>query len=453
MFACLALGAPAAVFADTTGTTAAADAAAVAARQAALQAELDQLNAAIADQQQILETRHSESASLQNDIAILNAQIQKDELSIQARDLTIQQLTAGIGDKNATIATLNDKLAKEQQSLADILRKTNSIDQTTLAELILSSDTVSKFFADLDSFDAIKSSLQQSFTDIASTKSSTTVAMTDLENQRAQEQELRQEQVIQENQVKANKSQQQTLLTASQARENATQAAITASQKVVAQIEAELFNLRDTAAIPFGKALAYTDKASQITGVPSAFILGILKQESDLGANVGACYVTNLSSGDGVGKNSGKYFQAVMKAPRDTVPFQTITGQLGLSWATTPVSCPPGQYYSARRGYGGAMGPSQFIPSTWQLYANRIANALGIAIPDPWNPEDAIMATALYLKDIGGASSSYTAERAAACRYYAGGSGCTSVSSFYGDSVMDNASYFQNQIDLIKGTS
>ncbi len=421
------------------------DAAAVAARRAALQAQLDQLNQEIASQQNILDEKRSETASFQRTVDILAAQIQKDELSIKARDLTIQQLTNGISDKNSTIASLDTKLGREYQSLGDILRKTNAIDQATLAELILSSDSVSSFFEDLDSFASIKASLQQSFSDITDTKTTTTAAKTDLEDKRAQEQQLRQQQVIQENQVKADKAQQATLLAGAKAQENQTQGVIQASQKIIAEIEAELFTLRDTAAIPFGQALAYASDASAQTGVAPAFILATLKQESDLGANVGSCYVTNLGTGDGIGKNTGTAFQRVMKAPRDTGPFQTITAALGIPWATAPVSCPQ------RIGYGGAMGPSQFIPSTWQLYVPRLSKALGISLPNPWSPKDAIMATAMLMADNGATSGSYAAERNAACKYYSGSS-CTSSTAFYGDQVMDSTSYFQNQIDLIKGS-
>ena len=67
-----------------------------------------------------------------------------------------------------------------------------------------------------------------------------------------------------------------------------------------------------------------------------------------------------------------------MKAPRDTIPFKDITDRLGKDWKMTPVSCPPGTKWSASRGYGGGMGPSQFIPSTWELFKDRLGSSLGL---------------------------------------------------------------------------
>ena len=161
--------------------------------------------------------------------------------------------------------------------------------------------------------------------------------------------------------------------------------------------------------------------------------------------------MTNLETGDGAGKNTGSPFQKVMKAPRDTEPFRKITDTLGLTWATTPVSCPLGATYSSSRGYGGAMGPSQFIPSTWMMYEPRLENALQVAQANPWDPKHSILATALYMSDLGADGQTYTAERNAACRYYSGRA-CDSkrpTNYTYGDSVINKAKTFQDNIDFL----
>ncbi len=167
--------------------------------------------------------------------------------------------------------------------------------------------------------------------------------------------------------------------------------------------------------------------------------------------------VTSLETGAGKGKFCGDFFQKVMyaradsKRPSDTAAFERVTSELGLQWATTPVSCPLGKTYTSSRGYGGAMGPSQFIPSTWVLYEPRLSRALGVSQPDPWNPQDAIMATALYLSDLGAGSQTYSGERNAACKYYSGRS-CDSRSPrnyTYGDSVVAKAKTFQDNIDFL----
>ena len=154
-----------------------------------------------------------------------------------------------------------------------------------------------------------------------------------------------------------------------------------------------------------------------------------------------------------VGRTTGRVLEKTRKAPRDTEPVEPITRALGLTWGSTPVSCPPGLEYYSGRGYVGAMGPSQFIPSTWVLYENRLKKALGVSLPNPWDPKTAILATALLMEDNGAAGGSYTAERNAACRYYSG-SACSSrgaTVASYGDSVVAKAERFQDDIDFLKG--
>jgi membrane-bound lytic murein transglycosylase B len=146
------------------------------------------------------------------------------------------------------------------------------------------------------------------------------------------------------------------------------------------------------------------------------------------------------------------FVSGVMKPTRDVQPFMTITSALGLNPYQTPVSCP------LSYGYGGAMGPAQFIPSTWVLpdFNSRIQSALNIStMPNPWSPLDAFMASGIYLSDLGANSTSYTAQKNAACKYYSGQAcGYARGNTSYGNSVL-NLAYFntnsiQSQIDSLQ---
>ncbi len=425
----------------------------VAAHRAQLQTQLDQLEKEIADQTTILKGKQTERQSLERDIAILDAQIAKARLSIKARDLTIQSLSSDISDKNSTINALDDKLTRERQSLAEIFRKTNEIDDSTVIEFLLSSQNVSTFFEDLDSFAAIKANLQKSFSDIADTKVSTTEAKTALETRKTEEEQLRGLQVLEQQKIVNQQKERYGILNATKGEEAVYQNIIKAKQKNAAQIRSELFTLRDSAAIPFGTALDLANFAQQKTGVRAALILGVLKQETDLGQNLGR----------------GNYLTD-MHPTRDVPVFLKITEVLGYDPVKMPVSKQPGY------GWGGAMGPGQFIPSTWACYggfvnANNkcgtpyagpwsyveskdiIRRATGKATPsDPWDTKDSIMATALLMKENGAAAGTPAAERLAALRYFAGyGNANKPAYAFYGDGVMEYATFFQNQITILGG--
>ncbi len=129
-----------------------------------------------------------------------------------------------------------------------------------------------------------------------------------------------------------------------------------------------------------------------------------------------------------------------MKPTRDVPPFLRITGRLGLDPYKTVVSCP----IAGVAGWGGAMGPAQFIASTWALFESRLKSALG-RDSNPWLPEDAFMASSMYLTDLGAVGSSYSGQIKAACKYYgSGGSTCS-----YGRSVIGLRDKIQADIDYL----
>jgi membrane-bound lytic murein transglycosylase B len=101
-------------------------------------------------------------------------------------------------------------------------------------------------------------------------------------------------------------------------------------------------------------------------------------------------------------------------------------------------------------GYGGAMGPAQFIPSTWALYDARIAATNG-DVANPWNPQDAITAMSYLLSDNGANAGGYTASYNAAARYYAGWNGPnTSAGKSYASQVMARVASIQQNVDFLK---
>ena len=216
-------------------------------------------------------------------------------------------------------------------------------------------------------------------------------------------------------------------------------------QKQAAQIRSRIFELVGVPNAPtFGEALEIAKGASAQTGVRPALLLAVLTQESNLGKNVGQCYLTNTQTGAGVSVK-GTAFRNVMKPTRDVQPFLQITKAAGRDPFKTAVSCP----IPSVGGYGGAMGPAQFIPSTWIGYKPKLDALLGRA-GDPWNISDAFLASALYLADGGAAKQTYDAEWCAVQAYFSGR--CTTKYRFYGDSVMSLAAKYQRDINTLEGS-
>src|SRR3989344_1974218 len=208
-----------------------------------------------------------------------------------------------------------------------------------------------------------------------------------LEEKKNKEIDAQQTIEVERQRVAQKESEQKVVLAVSKNEEATFQKILAERQKRAAAIRAALFALRDSVASPFGKALEYATMASKQTGVRPAFVLAILQQESNLGANVGTC--------NRPGDPFEKSWQKIMPGPEarqnylalggsckkaksacssrdDQTPFVNILASLGRSPEGMPVSCP----ILSAGPWGGAMGPAQFIPSTWNIFIERLKVAL-----------------------------------------------------------------------------
>ena len=397
-------------------------------QRALLQAQLALVQTQIVQNQKQLEDQQKQRTSLERDVAILNSKIQAAQLTIKARDLQIKQLQIGITQKAQGISSLDGKVADGQQALAQILRETQQMDDTTFVELALGG-SLTDIFREADNFQNIQSAMKQSFVQIATQRSDLFARKQAQVDQKQEEQDLRQLQVLQQQVLKSTEKQKKDLVATAKGQESVYQKMIATNKKTAAQIEAALFTLRDTKSVSFGDIYSHAREAAIKTGVRPALILGILAEESNLGQNVG----------------TGNW-RDDMHPTRDAPVFQQIAATLGINPDTQPVSKKP--WY----GWGGAMGPAQFIPSTWVQYQDRIAKATGENPANPWNPRTAAFAAAILMADNGADAQTPEAERLAALRYLAGWKNATKPAyAFYGDDVMELTAKFQSQIDVIKG--
>ncbi len=403
-----------------------------------LERELSQLEQEISAKQKELASQKGKSTSISRDIAILTTLVKKSKLNIQAKAIMIKKLGGEINQKNTEIKNLTNKIDQTKESLAQIIRKHRELDDKSMINLILSTNSISDMYGDINAFDYLKSGIKKSVNEVTNLKNETEDNKKILEVKKDQELDAKEVLENEKKQVENNEKEKQVLLSISKSKEAEYQKLLAEKAKRKSDILNALFSLRDAGSIKFRDALLYANNANDKTGVGTAFILAILTQESNLGQNTGSCYVTDMQTGSGVSSKSGKVFSNVMKPSRDVPPFIEITTALGRDPNKTLISCPiPGV-----AGYGGAMGPAQFIPSTWKGIKSRVASKLGISSPDPWNPRDAIMASATFLEDLGAKDGSYSSQIKAACRYYGtGGSSCS-----YGKSVMAKMTNIQQKM-------
>jgi hypothetical protein len=402
----------------------------------------------------LLTNTRTERQSLERDIKVIEGEIRQAQLGIQARAIAISQLSSQIGEKEIVLSILDERLKRQQQSVADLVRKSVALEDISLVEVFLNNKSFSEFFTDMSQFQAIKRSLNESMLVLQGIKRDTEDQKDILYEKQQTEAEMKLIQELQKKEIEVKEREKENILTVTKGQEAEYQRILQSQQQTAAQLRNALFQLLGGGGgIPLPEAVRLAQYAESKTGVSAALILAILEQETNLGSHLGSCVYNDMRGG-----------RTVMHPDRDAPVFLAIGSILGFNPATQVVSCPL-MRNGAPVGWGGAMGPSQFIPSTWAMYGgivntgngwvySQASDAIrrvngGTGPANPWNNQDAFLATALLLRD-NGATGTYAADRLAALRYYAGWGGASNpANAFYGDQVMNRKAKFIGQIQVL----
>ena len=408
-----------------------------------LEKELAELEKQISGIENDITKTQNEKDNLNNQIYVLRSKIRKLNLQIDQSNLIIGDLRFQITDTSESIDQTAREVEKAKGQIGDVLQHIYEEDQKTKIEIILVSSTLSDFFNNVVSLEVLSSRLRELLQNMEDLNIDLQIQRGALANEKVDEENFVKIQLLQKQQSQNVKVETEQLLVETKGKENEYQKLLADTQKKAQEIRSRIFELIGVPDAPtFGEAVEIANIASAQTGVRPALLLAVLTQESNLGKNVGQCYLKDAQTGDGVSVR-GTIFKQVMKPTRDVQPFLRITKALGRDPFNTPVSCP----IPSIGGYGGAMGPAQFIPSTWAGYENKLEGLLGRP-GDPWNIKDAFLASALYLADGGATKQTYDAEWCAAQRYFSGR--CSTRYRFYGDSVMALAAKYEKDIRTLE---
>jgi peptidoglycan hydrolase CwlO-like protein len=398
----------------------------------------DQQSAALAED--ITKTSQQKN-TLQNAINGLKKKISSLESQINQSTVMVKDLNIQISDTEQSINKTTDKISDTQIQMTNILRSVNEEDKKP-SFVILLEGNLSDFFSNLAYLDGLNSkmgTLLDSSRNLKTYLEDQQVKMNDNVDQLQKTIAL---QTVQKQVNESNKKEQDKYLKLTETQYQLQVAAKQTADAQSAKIKAMLFQVVGTTKAPtFGEALEIAKTVGQQVSIRPAFLLAIISQESAIGRNVGQCVLTDdLGNGKKISTGVAIAYPRAMHPTRDIPVFLQITKSLGKNPYDTPISC---WIYDVRSGkpygWGGAMGPAQFIPSTWNLFAARLQAILGRP-GNPWAIQDSFTASGLYLADLGATAQTSAKESNAASRYYGG-------SSAYARSVMSRASCIQTFID------
>lgn len=386
----------------------------------ALQKQLESLEKEAAALDGQINQAQTAAKTLEQQIKLFNNEIRRREIEIKRLTLAVRQAGIDIQVKTAGIDDLALRIAKNRAALAKNIQLLAGYDREQVLVVLVKNSTLSDFFTTLDNIRDLQNQVERLVAELRDNKS-------ELEKEKQQVEDFREEQLslkalaeVERRAVQEKKTEKDRLLKLTRGKEAVFQQLLAQKKRDIAALKTQLFYI-EKAGIKAEDALKFAQLAANRTGIRPAFLLALLEVETGKQFEGGVITAgTHLGTGNWRDDMYNCYIRlgrpSAAEAQKNA--FFAITSKLGLDPDKMPVSRRPSY------GCGGAMGPAQFIPTTWLLFESKVASFTGHNPPNPWNIEDAFTASAVFLAESGAASQTRAGELAAARTYISGKASC-----------------------------
>lgn len=386
----------------------------------ALQKQLESLEQEAAALDSQIASTQSQAKTLEQQIKVFDAEIRRRQIEIQRLTLAIRQAGIDIQIKTAGVDELTLRIAKNRASLARNIQLLDGYDREHILVVLAKNETLSDFFTTLDNIRDLQGRVEQLVTDLRENKSELEQERQQLEDFREQQFSLKALAEIERRAVQEKKAEKDRLLKLTRGKEAVFQQLLSQKKRDITALKTQLFYIEKTG-ITAEDALKFAQLAASRTGIRTAFLLALLEVETGKQFEGG---VITAGTHLGTGNWRDDMYTCYIRLGRPSAAeaqknaFFAITSKLNLDPDKMPVSRRPSY------GCGGAMGPAQFIPTTWLLFEKKTAALTGHNPPSPWNIEDAFTASAIFLSESGASLQTRAGELAAARTYISGKPSC-----------------------------
>lgn len=368
-----------------------------------------------------LEKQEEKKTSIVEDLKKTEENIGQIKQALEKTGQKLTQYDEEIESADRRISEIEKRILEKKENLADYLRVFRQVEKERILVLMNVQEDIGGYLRLLEDYEKVQGKIKMQLGEIDSEKKQEEAEREIVSNKKEEQQKIYWMQNDQKGDLEFEEKKKQLYL-------NKTQKDINTLSEERSELRKQLNALQSLGkAIGLDEAIEIAKKVSQKTKVRTAFLLGVLRVESNMGQNVGGgTYKTDMN-------------------PNLHNTFKDICKELGLDPKKMPVSrrvCYNKNAKDGCGGWGGAMGPAQFMPSTWLGYKDRVAKMTGNNPPNPWDLEDALTAMGIKLAGVSGVTSGKeSSEKKAAAMYLAGGA--WESYSWYGDRVLYYADGFE----------
>ncbi len=386
------------------------------------QHQLADLQVQLKQYQTQLQKTEQAGGQVKKQLTSLEQEITNTKKAIQSLEQEITAVTNSLKETKGRIVVETNNLKRSRRQLAEAVRSLSTVSNIPLIVQLAQTGGFTRWLLERRSLEALQQAVSGHLINIQKTKHTLETLQTSLEDK---SQELAQAESLKQfaaRQLTTKKTQKLSDLKSIQADQERFRSLAKLSTQQITALREEI-NALQKSGVSLQDAVRLALQAGSRTGVRPALLLGVLEVETRLGQFLG----------------TGSW--KVDMHPRDRDAFLVITKKLGLNPDTQPISKKPDY------GWGGAMGPAQFLPNTWLGYEAEIGRVSGNQPPSPWDFNDAFTAAALFLKHRGAIPNNTTTERAAVKSYISGDPNCTkSICDYYTNLVMTKAKNIEQEL-------
>lgn len=398
-----------------------------------IERQISELERQAQDLDLIITDARAEAAGVENEKKTIDAEVRRRELEIRRLNLDISKAALDVKKTESEIGRLTGKIETSREGLIQSLRTIHLNDRENPLLILLKYRNLSAFFSSVEEMLTLQHGIRQILAEFEEDRWHLEEKRQSLEEEGREQQDLKALQEVERRFLAKKQSEKETLLRAAKGKEAVFEQLLSAKQRDIAALKNQLYYLGQTG-LKVEDALTLAQRAASRAGIRTAFLLALLEVETGKQFEDGALSVgANLGTGNWQKDLYRCYINLGKRSTADSEKraFFEITSSLGLNPDEMPVSKKP------RYGCGGAMGPAQFLPTTWLRFAPRVSELTGHNPPNPWNTEDAFTASALLLADAGAALKTDAGERAAAKAYISGNPRCArSVCNHYSNRIL-----------------